>query len=174
MTPIKPEYLNIAQIQSSFGVKGELKVRSETNNPKRFKNLTTVRCLLQSGKVMDLSIEHLTPRKDGLLLMKFAGFDSPESVGLLRNGWLQIPYEEASLPQGQILYADVIGLEALDHNSGELLGHVVDVYQTAQDLLEIKTAQGQLVLIPWVDQFVKNIDLSKNNITLAPLEGMFD
>lgn len=169
-----PEWLDLAQIITTTGVKGEMKVRPDTDDPLRLKELATVSALTATGERTTLTIERVALRKDGVLMVKFEGFDSPEAAAALRQAKLQIPYAEAKRLPGQVLYADVLGLAAIHDVTGETLGVVTDVLRAGQDLLEIKTPAGDEVMVPWVDAFVVRVDLDAREVRLTPIEGLFE
>jgi 16S rRNA processing protein RimM len=168
-----PDWLNLAQVVTTLGVKGELKVRPETDDPLRLKELASVSALLGTGARETLGIERVSMRKDGVVIVKFAGYDAPETAAKLRQAWLQIPFAEAKRKPGQVLYADVLGLEVVDDETGTPLGTVNDVLRAAQDLLEVVTPDGTEVLVPWIDVFVAKIDLDARQVRLKQMEGLF-
>ena len=169
-----PEWLDLALIVTTVGVQGELKVRPETDDPLRLKELATVSAKLAHGERQTLEIERVSLRKDGTVIAKFKGYDTPEAAAALRQAWLQIPYAEAKRKPGQVLYADVLGLAVVDAETGAPLGTVNEVYRAGQDLLEIRTAAGKDVLVPWVDAFVASVDLAAREVRIKPMEGLFD
>jgi 16S rRNA processing protein RimM len=169
-----PSHLDLALVITPHGVKGELKVRPETDDPARLKGFKTIEALMPNGTRQQLGIENVTLRKDGVLLVKFAGYDTPETAGTLRQARLQIPFEQAKRQPGKVLYADVLGLKAVHADDGRELGTVREVLRAAQDLLEIVTPDGQEVLVPWVDAFVKQVDVAAGVVRLTPVEGLFE
>ena len=170
----RPEYLNIAQILTTFGVRGELKVRSLSDDPQRLRGLSEVSCLLATGERRTLHPKKVTVRPNGAVIALFEEFDNPESAAVLRGAFLQVKYAEARRTPGKVLFADVIDLAAVDDATGARLGTVTDVYSATQDILEIKTPDGREVLVPWVEQFVKPIDPATGEVRLTPIPGMFD
>ncbi|MFP5502073.1 MAG: ribosome maturation factor RimM [Candidatus Sericytochromatia bacterium] len=169
-----PEYLTIAQVITTFGVRGDLKVRSESDDPLRLKGLGEVSALLPSGERLTLAVKEVQRRKDGQLLVKFEGYDSPEAAAALRQAQLQVPYAQAKRKKGQVLFADVLGLAVVDDATGDRLGTVTEVYKASQDILGIETPAGEEVLLPWVEAFVKNIDLEAKEVRVTPIEGLFE
>ena len=167
-----PAYLDLAQVQGTHGIGGELKVRPDTDDPLRLRELKQVDALLADGTRQVLTIAKVTARKDGQVLVKFEGYDSPEAAAPLRRAILQVPFEQAKRKPGQVLYADVLGLMVQDE-AGKPLGTVTEVLRAAQDLFEVKTPDGQEVLVPWVDVFVRRIDLEARVLVLSPPDGLF-
>jgi len=62
----------------------------------------------------------------------------------------------------------------VDDLGGQVLGEVRDVLRAAQDLLEVVTPAGREVLVPWVDAFVKTIDLDEGVVRVNCVEGLFN
>jgi 16S rRNA processing protein RimM len=169
-----PEYLNVAQIVTTVGVRGELKIRPETEDPLRLKQLKEVSCLLADGTRMALHPTSVKQRGDGVVIAKFSEFDAPEPAAVLRRAWLQIPLAEAKREPGKVLYVDMLGLSVVDDATDRVLGTVTEVLRASQDILEIKTLEGQEVLLPWVDEFVKEVDLESGMVRVTPIEGFFE
>jgi 16S rRNA processing protein RimM len=62
-----------------------------------------------------------------------------------------------------------------DIASGTDIGELTDVIQnTAQSVLEVKTAEGKEVLIPAVDAFMRNIDEEGRLIEVELIPGFLD
>lgn len=77
--------------------------------------------------------------------------------------------QEPELESDQFLVRDVVGLMAVDQDGNDL-GRIDDVLPNpANDLLVIGS-----VLVPVVQEFVKEVDLENGRIVLAPIPGMFD
>lgn len=169
-----PEWLDLAQIVTTVGVQGELKVRPETDDPLRLKELAEVSALLATGARETLGVERVTQRKDGTVIAKFKGFDAPETAARLRQARLQIPFAEAKRKPGQVLYADMLGLVAVDDATDAPLGVVTEVLRAGQDILEIRTEAGDEVMVPWVEAFVGRIDLVARQVRLKTIEGLFE
>lgn len=170
----RPEYLSIGQILTTFGIQGELKVKPTSHDPLRLKALAEVSCLLATGERRMLHPKKVTLRPNGVVIAKFSEFDNPETAAVLRGAWLQVPFSEAKRKPGQVLFADLIGLSAVDDATGERLGTVSDVYTATQDILAVTTPDGREVLVPWVDDFVKPVDLEAGEVRFTPIPGFFD
>ncbi|MDO5491298.1 MAG: ribosome maturation factor RimM, partial [Bacillota bacterium] len=124
-----------------------------------------------------------------MLVIKFAGIDSREDAEAARGQ--EIFVTEADLPpleEGEFYIRDLIGMEVVEaggtvgtkatpagDDAPGTVGRVADVMQnTAQDLLEVKTPDGRKVLIPWVDAFVREIDIEDRRITVRLPKGLMD
>lgn len=172
--PQPPEYLTVATLLKPFGVQGEIKARPETDQPARLKRLKAASALLRSGARLPLTVTGVSLMKDGSARFKFAEYAAPETVVALNGAALQVPYAEAERPKGQVLFADVLGLTAVDDATGARYGTVSEVYRASQDLLAVTTPDGREVLVPWVPAFVAGVDREARVVRLTPIPGLFD
>ena len=84
-----------------------------------------------------------------------------------------IMFPKSNLPElndGEFYIEDIIGFEAYDFKNDKCIGKIIDFYETkAQTVLVIKT-DTKNVDIPFVDNFVKEIDLeNKKAFVIMPI-----
>lgn len=157
------EMIAVARIASPFGVRGEVKLQPLTDFPHRFES---TKCLfLVDGT--KLVLESARVQKE-MVFAKFKGIDTPEAWLPFRRQELFVPEDElVVLPEGQYYIFQLIGLAAFDE-VGVLLGSLAEVLQTgSNDVYVIKTGDGQELLIPAIDQFVKLIDMDQRRIVIV-------
>jgi 16S rRNA processing protein RimM len=165
-----PEYLTIATVLAPFGVRGELKVRIDTDFPERFARLTRVY----------LGPEHEPFEFEGfrlhksLGLLKLKGCNSRNEAERLRDWEVQIPTEEAMpLPPGQYYVHQIEGL-AVYTEYGEHLGKVEEVLFTGSNAVYvIRGARGE-VLIPALKDVVLEIDVQAGRMVVRLPPGLLD
>ena len=103
------------------------------------------------------------------------GVDTVEEAEKLRNQVLYMDRDEVELEEGVYFIQDLIGLEVLDVDTGKSYGKLTDVMQTgANDVYEVKDADGKTVLIPAIPDVVQETDLDGGVMRIRPLEGLFD
>ena len=66
---------------------------------------------------------------------------------------------------------DIIGLKVYDED--KLIGKVTNIIKNKQELLVIKN-RNKNYLVPFVDEFIKNIDLDKKILSINVIEGLLD
>jgi 16S rRNA processing protein RimM len=156
----------IAEIGKPHGLKGEAAVWTVTDEPETRYQIGSTYKTDTGRKVTIAGAE----KRQGIWYLRFEGVDSRSEVEALRgkNLWGEsLPVEEENV------YNDVelIGLEARDE-AGERLGEVVRVlHLPAQDLLEIKCADGNH-LVPFVAALVPSVDVQGGYVQIAQLEGL--
>lgn len=168
-----PTHVSVGRVLKPHGVHGEVKVEPLTPDPERFKKLRRLFARGPDGRRQPLTIERARVVADGVLL-KFAEYRTPEAAAGLRGMLLEIPREEArKAPPGEVLYADMIGLTAIDAATGKPIGTVKAIVTAASDLLELDTPRGD-ILIPWVPEFVGKPDLEAGTVPITPIPGLLE
>lgn len=153
------DYIKIGKIVNTFGIKGELKIQTdsdfieerfsigshiylkERNNYKEYK-ITSFRYL--KGNVV-ITINDM---KDINLVSGLIGYDVYASSD-----------DEISLDEGEFYIDDLIGMKVYD-NDKKYIGIVNDVIilPSANDILEINKEDGTKELVPFIDEFILDID----------------
>ncbi len=163
--------LEVGQIVNTFGIKGEIKVTPFTNDIRRFDDLKKV--YVKTRKESKLyNVENARYHKN-MVLLKLKGINTPEEAEMLRNAFLEIDREDAiPLEEGTYFIADLLGLEVYT-DEGKLLGKVEDIYNTgSKDIYVIKDELGKQVLLPGIDEVIKEVDLNNGKIIVHLIPGL--
>lgn len=167
------DYLRVGVISSTHGLKGEVKVFSTTDNIERFQSLK--KCILDTGKeYLELEVEGVKFFKQ-FAILKFKGFDKIEQIEKYRGKDLLVTREDAvELKEGEFFITDLIGCKVIKED-GAKIGELTDVLKTgANDVFEVKTLEGKQLLLPYIDECIKSIDLEKEEITVYLMPGLAD
>ena len=156
-----PDFIQIGRIVGAFGLKGELKVDPMTDFLDRFQKGSRLR--LNGDWV---TVESVRMHK-GRPLVKLSGIDDATAAEKLQWAYLEGEQQELELDDDEYLAEDLVGMQVFSV-SGELIGEVDEVLAyPAQDILKV----GE-IMIPMVQQFIKEIDLEEEKITVELLPGM--
>jgi 16S rRNA processing protein RimM len=156
--------VTVGRISAPFGIRGELKVLPLTDFPARFR--PGQRLWLQGEP---RRIERSRWDKNDVVL-KLEGIDTRTQAEGLRGEVLMLP-EAATLESGRYYLHDIIGLRVEDA-AGETLGKVADVLSTgANDVYVVRGDRGEL-LLPAIDDVVKEVDLTGGRLVVEILEGL--
>ena len=83
--------------------------------------------------------------------------------------------DEADLPElaeGEFYVSDLLGLD-VQNTEGKKVGKLADFYETAaHTVFVIKTNRGELIDVPYVEAFFKDIDLDNAVVTVEMPEEM--
>lgn len=179
MNPVEPDsLLLVGTCGPPHGVRGEIKVIPETDDPERLADLGRVFLGPSPDRVRERAIESVRfqPTKRGIVaLVTFPGLRDRDDAEALRG--LGVYAAEADLPaleEGEVFLHDLIGLAVVTED-GEAVGTVQDVLTGgAQNLLLVQRPGKPDALVPDVDEIVTAIDLDAERITLRPPEGLLD
>ena len=165
------KYLEIGQIVNTFGIKGMVKVKPFTDNIERFSNLEKIYIKNKSGQT-EYKIQEVKYHKN-MVLIKFEGIENPEQADLLRNSYLIVDREtEEPLEAGRYYIVDMIGLDVFTDDN-EYLGKLEDIYNTgSNDIYVVKNELGKQVLLPAIEDVIKNIDMDNKKVIVHLITGL--
>lgn len=168
---IMEDMLRVGVISSTHGIRGEVKVFPTTDYAERFEELDEV--MLDTGKErIPLRIEGVKYFKQ-LVILKFEGYDTIESIEKYKGRDLLISREDAApLEEGEFYICDLIGLRVVS-TEGEDLGVLEDVMSTgANDVFVARTPDGKELLLPYIDECIREISTEKKCITVYLMPGL--
>ncbi len=170
-TIFEKEYLRAGVITTTHGIKGEVKVYPEVDDPGRFSLFKNVYLRGKIGTI-PVEIENVKFFKK-MVILKFKGIDDINDVMKYRDYEIMARREDiAELKENQFFDADIIGLKVFDA-SDSLLGNVSNILHGAgNDVYVVKNEGGKEIMIPAVRQFVKAVDIENGCIKVDPLPGM--
>ena len=167
------QFFQVGVISSTHGVHGEVKVYPTTDDPKRFLKLKEV--LLDTPKgYMSLKVEKVRFFKQ-MVIVKFEGYDTIESIQMYRQKGLFVPREQAvPLAEDEYYVADLLGMDVYLED-GELFGKVKDVMQSAaNDVYIIRSLSHGEVLLPAIADCVKEVSVEDNRMVIHLLDGLVE
>ena len=163
--------LEIGQIVNTFGIKGMVKVKPFTDDIRRFDELKTV-YVEKNNNQTEYEIEEVKYHKD-MVLIKFKGIDKVEQAEMLRNSYLTVSRDSVEkLEEGRYYIVDLLGLEVYTDEQ-ILLGTLEDIFNTgSNDIYVVKDKQGKQILLPAIQDVVKQIDIENKKIIVHLLPGL--
>ena len=146
---MKKQFLDSGKIVGTHGIKGEVRIDPWCDSP-----------------------EFLCAFKK---LAKIKGVDTIEAAEKYRGKVVYINRDDINLAEGVHFVQDLIGLEVKDAGNGRVYGKISDVLRTgANDVYEIKDADGKTYLAPVIDDVVKEINVNDGYVLIVPMKGIFD
>ena len=165
------ELICVGAIGGSYGVQGELRVKSFCARPD---DIETYSPLTTQDGTRSFALALIRPVKNGFVA-RIADVATKEQADALKGTQLfarrdQLP----GLPDDEYYYSDLTGLEVFD-TGGVTLGHVKSVQNHgAGDLLEVQLpGDSATVLVPFTQAAVPTVDLATGRIVADPPEGLF-
>ena len=163
------ERICVAQIGAAHGIRGEVRLRSFTGEPTA---IASYGPLESEDGTRRFTIETLRPAKDHFVA-RLEGVSDRNAAEQLTN--LRLYVARDRLPpagDGEFYHADLVGLAAVTPD-GAALGTVTAVHNFgAGDVIEIKPASGEALLVPFTDAAVPEIDLAAGRMVVVPLTAV--
>ncbi|UQS83477.1 ribosome maturation factor RimM [Bombilactobacillus thymidiniphilus] len=171
---INEDYLRVGTIINTHGLKGELKIRTTTDQPEQ-RFIKGQQLFIQSQQYLrPVTLQSVRVHKGNWLLQikEIADLTAAEQY---RNCDLYIATADLpELPLGQYYYKDILGITVIDQTHG-LLGKVVDIWDLGpNDVWTVRNQQGAEVLIPILKSVLLNVDLQQKKAQVDLPAGLID
>lgn len=167
--------LKVGKIVNTHSLKGEVKVISSTDfEEERFKKGSKLLITRGNQLIREVVVESYRNHKN-FLLVKFEEIDSVEEAEKLKNLQIKIDSTEVGeLEENEFYFHQIIGCEVFDENDKNL-GEIIDILTPgANDVWVIKGENGKEILIPYIEDVVKKIDITNKKVNIEVMEGLID
>ena len=167
--------LKVGKIVNTHSLKGEVKVISSTDfEEERFKKGSKLLITRGNQLIREVIVESYRNHKN-FLLVKFEGIDSVEEAEKLKNLQIKIDSDEVEeLEENEFYFHQIIGCQVFDENDRNL-GEIIDILTPgANDVWVIKGEEGKEILIPYIEDVVKQIDITNKKVNIEVMEGLID
>ncbi len=166
---MKKQFLEVGQIVSTHGIKGEMRFNPWCDSPSFLKQFKT----LYFDEKGEKSVGVIAARPhSNIVILKLEGVDSIEQAQLLRNKVLYI--NRSDVPADTVFIQDLIGCEVYDASTGKKYGVIKRVSENpANNIWHIVDESGEEHLFPAVKPFIEKIDTDNSIVKVKPIKGMF-
>ena len=167
--------LKVGKIVNTHSLKGEVKVISSTDfEEERFKKGSKLLITRGNQLIREVVVQSYRNHKN-FLLVKFEGIDSVEEAEKFKNLQIKIDSDEVGeLEENEFYFHQIIGCEVFDENDKNL-GEIIDILTPgANDVWVIKGENGKEILIPYIEDVVKKIDITNKKVNIEVMEGLID
>ncbi|EMG27010.1 16S rRNA-processing protein RimM [Listeria fleischmannii 1991] len=167
---------NVGKIVNTHGLMGEVRVISRTDfADERYRVGNKLFLYLKNENTpIELTIRSHRVHKN-FDLLTFEGYNGINQVEKMKEGILKVPEEALSeLEENAYYFHEIIGcnVRTLD---GLVLGEITEILTPgANDVWVVKPERGKEMLIPYIADVVKKIDIANKDIVIEPLEGLLD
>jgi 16S rRNA processing protein RimM len=166
------EHVCVGAIAAAHGIKGEVKIKAFTVDPA---SVGAYGPLLDETGQRRFALSAVRPNGESTVIARVEGVSDRNAAEALRG--LRLYALRSALPkaeEGEYYHHDLIGLDAV-LASGESFGKVVGVDNFgAGDVIEIKPATGDSVVLPFTDETVPTVDLAAGRVVVVLPQGLDD
>lgn len=160
------KYLEVGKIVTTHGIKGEVKVQVITDNLTRFNKDN----ILYVGNQKEKIIVDNSRFQKNMILLAFNNITNINDVLKYVGQVLYVDVDEVR-DEDEIYYDDLIDCDV--YVSEEKIGIVEDVIEVPQgEILKILKNDQTYALVPYVDEFIVDVDIIEKKIIIDPIEGL--
>ena len=156
----------MAQIGAAHGLKGDVRLRSFTEDPQAFAQYGP---LETEDRTRRLEIESMRPAKDAFIV-RFRGVADRDAADVLRDMKLYVDRNRLpAVEEEEFYHTDLVGLVAVT-TTGDLFGDVVGIHNYgAGDIIELKIAgSGETVMLSFDQKTFPAVDIAGGRIVVDP------
>ena len=169
------EYLKVAKILSTVGLKGEVRVyTTSTFKNLRYKKGNSLFYMNENNEYIEIHIKNYRNKEGNIDYLTFEEFDSIEKVEFLLNKELFSLKDYKNLKDNEYYYSDLISSTCFDEDNNEL-GIIKDIKEfNANVSIELKLNNNKIIYIPFNDFFIKNVDITSKKVIIHVIEGLLE
>ncbi len=160
-------------ISRTHGLKGEVIMFLDVDFPEEYATLDSVFVEVQAKKLVPYFIKALN-LQGKTAITSFEEIDTIEKAQALMSCKLYLPLDVLpELEEGDFYLHEIIDYQIIDVVKGQL-GKVNAIYNNGNQDLIAMTYQSKEVLIPIVDEIVKNANHETKELTVELPEGLLE
>ncbi len=167
-----PATVTVGRVLRPHGLKGELSVLVESEVPGRFDPGSELLAVIPGKAPRTVRVQSHREFRGGALVT-FAGLADRDGAETLRGAVFEVERERVPEPEPGVYYHfQLIGCRCTE--AGRELGTVVDVIEDGGGLLLIVADGKRRLPIPFVQSFLREVDVERGRIDLALPEGLIE
>lgn len=170
------DYIQVGRIVNTYGIKGDLKVLSDTDFPEDRFAIGNQVLIVKGQEIINVTIDGSRSHK-GSYLIHFKEFNNINQVEKYKTGLLAIrPDQQHELGDQAYYYHQIIGLKVVT-NQGQELGHIKDILELGSNdvwVVKRKEVGKKDALLPYIDDVIKDVNLESGLVTVELMEGLID
>ncbi|EUJ21309.1 ribosome maturation factor RimM [Listeria aquatica] len=167
---------NVGKIVNTHGLMGEVRVISRTDFKEARYEPGSQLFLFRKNEKEPVTLivkSHRTHKNFDLLT--FEGYNGINQVENMKEGLLKVSEKDLDeLEENAFYFHEIIGCTVYKTDGTEL-GKITEILTPgANDVWVVKQEKGKELLIPYIADVVKDVDVQKKEIVIEPMEGLLD
>lgn len=171
-------FFNVGKIVNTHGLRGEVRVVTRSDfAAERYQPGNKLYFFRDENSTESISLIVESHRSHKTFdLLTFEGHTSIGAVEKYKGGYLKMKEEERQqLGEGEFYYDKIIGCEVVT-DTGEVLGKIKEILSPgANDVWVIQRYEkGKDILIPYIDDVVKDVQIEEQKVTVHIIDGLLE
>lgn len=163
--------LTVARIGKAHGLKGEVTLDVRTDTPQT-RLVPGAMFQTEGGSIGQLTVTKVR-EQSGRWFVAFAEIADRDAAEAARGTELVIEGAESD-EEGAWYVHELVGL-AVERPDGSRVGEVVDLLDMpAHDVLVVREPGGHRAMIPFIEDFVPEVDVPGGRVVVTPPFGLLD
>jgi len=162
---MKDEYIETGKIVNTFGNRGEVRLQPWADSPGFLIGFDHFYIDGSPIKVLSAKVHK------GCVIATLEGVDDIDAAIRLKNKIIKVKKEDVHLEKDRFFVADLIGLNAINSETGESLGSVIEILTLPSNNVYVIKGDRE-ILVPAVPEFIIETNLKDGYIKLRLIEGL--
>lgn len=167
------KYYNVGKIVNTHGVRGEVRVISSTDFPEeRYEKGSFLYIEVSPNQMLEVKVSSHRLHKN-FHLLTFEGYDNLNDVEEFKGKMLKINEDQLNdLDEDEFYYHEIIDCEVYTEE-GLKLGKIKEILSPgANDVWVVKRQGEKDLLLPYIGDVVKNVDVENKKVIVHLMEGL--
>ncbi len=175
---LREDIIEIGIYNKTHGINGEINASFEYD----IDDIKNIECFISNinGIFVPFFAETIRAKSKDSVLLKIEGLDNENSVKMLVNS--KIYALKSVFKHSQEITEDTeelpldffIGFTIYEENDNKLIGEIIDVDYSTENLLFIVKHQNEQIFIPATDDFIIDIDIENKSLLMNLPIGILD
>lgn len=167
---------NVGKIVNTHGIRGELKILSQTDFPDlRFAKGSELVFLAPEGDQQILASVESSREHKGMFIVRFKQWDNINQVEKYKGWSVKVGEDQlAELDEDEYYYHEIVGCTVVTAD-GQELGHITEILSPgANHVWVVKRPKGRDILLPVIDEVIVDVDVEAKRVTVELMEGLVE
>jgi len=162
---MKDEYIETGKIVNTHGKRGEVRLQPWADSPGFLTGFDHFYIDGSPVKVLSAKVHK------GCVIATLEGVEDIDAAIRLKNKVIKVRKEDVHLEEDRFFIADLIGLRAINAETGESLGSVIDILTLPSNNVYVIKGDRE-ILVPAVPEFIIETSIKDGYIKLRMIEGL--
>ena len=159
------ELIEAGKVANTHGVRGELRLQPWADTPDFLTGFEHIYIDEAPVRILSAKVHK------GCVIATLEGVDDIDAAIRMKNKVIKVKKDDIHLENGRYLIADLIGIKAIDAETGEELGTLSDVLSLPSNNVYIIKGERE-ILVPAVPEFIVETDLDNGFVKLRLIDGL--
>jgi len=162
---MKDEYIETGKIVNTHGMRGEVRVQPWADSPGFLTRFEHFYIDGEPVRVLSAKVHK------GCVIAALEGVDDIDAAIRMKNKIIKVRKEVVQLEEGRFFVADLVGLQAVDAETGQSIGVLSDVLSLPSNNVYVIKGERE-ILVPAVPEFIIETNLTDGFVKLRMIEGL--